>query len=1173
MRWFTLLGLFVLTALAGAADESKSKKADSGKASSTGEKNDRTAAARGLDKLKLPKNAVVVVCEKFEDALRLVPSLIVLTPEKYRELLNRIAELERKLKPDRPASPSTCKLKVLGASLDGELARIEAEFKFRADRDKTLIALGCQGANPKKPELDGKETLLRNGENGFVVEADAGEHVLTLELELPVAARGAGALGGGPDRGCKIELPRAAVTTLELEQLPAGVKEVRCNDLLVRRHGEILALGAADRLNLAWKKPALLTGRGPLLTAEGKITVRVEDRVIITEAELTLQDLSGQTSKWLLGTPPQTTVEVLPADERDGRGTSASVSSSKKNSEHVIQLKEASADSFRVLLQVNQRRAEGRIPIGAFRVLNAERQQATLLRQQGTLLVKAPADVRLEYHRPGGPRVTVSRRELTEEQRRAKVVAVFKYWNVPGRTKPAPRPAAAPPLLELELKTIKGVVETQVKHLLHLEAGEQGWQVQAVCTITATSQRAAVGALEVQLPRAWPDALAVLACWPRPGLPVNLALAAGTWGGSGQGALWPFGARYDLDRNASIADPIDAIDPAGTGAGRVSVKLVEKKEGKFTLTLSGVYQLSRGARRAVLELPRPLRTIDRGGEVEVRLPPEQELLVGEAGQEVPAAEGRTYRLATETAPDRVEFAWRPYRPELPVTVESDVTLTEGRGHVRQRLQLPTGAHRPRQLLLRLAGDLPAGPPTLRALGQSLHVTSGGRLEAGADADAWPVGLQLGRDRTLELEYDFPLAAAGLLRVPLLWPEQATRVDTRVRVWSEPGAGSGTVVALEGRRWREQKTEVVPGRDRLPALVLQGHERDLPLVLRLSRTALPPLASALVERGLIQVIAAPDGGQTYRARFRVRKFNSRTLDVALAGPGARLRSVLLDGKYLTPRKLPDGVSRLEIEPDRYPRPVILELIYQGAAEESASSAGPLANWLTTLHPPLLRGAVFLGRIRWQVERAPGEVVLNPADEAVTELAWGMQGWLLTPRPALTGAELEEWLTGTSASAPDEDGGPGLLCWQTVPQPLTLVHVSQKTWLLVCSLLLLALGLALSFVPLSHGPFRALCWMVVAALGLGAAAVAVLWPGVMPAVVYGCEPGFAVLVLVVAVQWMLQRRYRRQLVFMPGFTRLKPGSSLVRAGSSNRPREPSTVDVPPAPEKPGSVVSGP
>jgi hypothetical protein len=67
-------------------------------------------------------------------------------------------------------------------------------------------------------------------------------------------------------------------------------------------------------------------------------------------------------------------------------------------------------------------------------------------------------------------------------------------------------------------------------------------------------------------------------------------------------------------------------------------------------------------------------------------------------------------------------------------------------------------------------------------------------------------------------------------------------------------------------------------------------------------------------------------------------------------------------------------------------------------------------------------------------------------------------------------------------------------------------------------------------------------------------------VLPVVLYGIQPGVLVLVLVGGFLWLRQHRYRRQLVFMPGFSRTSPGSSVMRAGSSHRPRgEPSTVDA--------------
>jgi hypothetical protein len=95
---------------------------------------------------------------------------------------------------------------------------------------------------------------------------------------------------------------------------------------------------------------------------------------------------------------------------------------------------------------------------------------------------------------------------------------------------------------------------------------------------------------------------------------------------------------------------------------------------------------------------------------------------------------------------------------------------------------------------------------------------------------------------------------------------------------------------------------------------------------------------------------------------------------------------------------------------------------------------------------------------------------------------------------------------------------------------------------------------------------------------------VWPTLLAAVVYGCEPGAVVLVLFAGIQWLLHERYRRRVVFLPSFSRARTGSSNVRNGSSARPRgEPSTVDAPmpqpsslsPAPKPPpagqGSGVS--
>ena len=133
---------------------------------------------------------------------------------------------------------------------------------------------------------------------------------------------------------------------------------------------------------------------------------------------------------------------------------------------------------------------------------------------------------------------------------------------------------------------------------------------------------------------------------------------------------------------------------------------------------------------------------------------------------------------------------------------------------------------------------------------------------------------------------------------------------------------------------------------------------------------------------------------------------------------------------------------------------------------------------------------------------------------------------------------------------------------------MIQAPRQAWLLAVSALFLALALGLHLLPLSR-------WLVtVAALTVAMAlvTVAILWPTLVPWLLYGSQPGLVVLLFILLGQWMLRERYRRQMVFLPGFSRIKPGSSLSRGGSSVKTREPSTVDAPAqaAAAKPGAAV---
>jgi hypothetical protein len=1093
-----------------------------------------------LEALKLPPGGIFVLCD---DGVSLRPKSIQMTPERYQELMDQLEQARRLNKTEKPDLPSVCKLT---GQVDGDLVRLKAVFKFRTDRPRTLIALGCARAWPTAATLDdGQVPALQPGEDGLVLRVEnAGDHTATLDLALPWAPRG----GRGAERGFDLGLPRAAITLLDQFDLPADAAEVRIGGRLARvRRSEPAAtrlepwpLGPADRLEMTWKGAAAPAQKGPpLLEARGKITVRVSEAQVLTEVELTLTVTRGETDQWRIHVP-QGIPEVSRPQAFDERIQQIRPPT-QQNPVLTIKLKEASADPVQVAFQLRQPRPPGPIPLGPFLVEGT-------FSQRGTLDVRAPSDLRLHYLLGA----EVSQRDVPEEQRQAGTIASFNWWV----SQPPPNAVqSVPALVVLDVEAVKGAVEARAAHTLRWLPGRpderRGWRV--VTRIDVTPARTAVDRLEVAVP-----------------------------------------ADYEYDRDVG-ATPVSIVEDVTFDAANrtAQVRLAQKQAGPFSVTLTGFYPRpkSGGARpgreETTLELPRPAawgldrgegdrrpggRTplLDRGGEITVQLPEGLELL-GHPPRTGPAGREYGWQIERLTAP--VRLAWQPHRPDVTVRALADVTLREHQAWVRHRLHYHFPQAAPGQVRFRVPAAV-AGP---------VRVTEGGQAESDGPAPgkAGALAVALARPTRddgylVTLEYTVSLQAAAragkdgkraaepdgaaVFRVPLLQPEEATRGETTVRVWSDPGVRP----SLAGPSWEEAPTEVVPDRDALPDLVLRGGVAA-PLTLRLD-PSVTALAAAVVERALVRVAVAANGYQAYRARFLVGKLHARQLDLHLPVPLARMNlEVRLDGKLVPVRLVDDGgkevevgrTVRLRVEPDLYTGPVVLDVRYQADSVRGDARGGLAA----VLQPPAVAGAVLLGRTCWQVDLPPGWLPLCGGTGLTVEQHWDRRGWLLAPGPAAGNAELEGWFLGTDASGPAEEGEPALVGWQTTPGPFTLVPVPQQVWLLACSLGLLAAGLVLFFAPLP----RVVFWVIASLLGVAVGAAGVLVPAALPAVVYGCEPGAVVLLLVLAVQGLLHHRYRRQVIFMPGFSRPKTGSSLLRGGSSHRrqepPREPSTIDEPP------------
>ena len=265
-----------------------------------------------------------------------------------------------------------------------------------------------------------------------------------------------------------------------------------------------------------------------------------------------------------------------------------------------------------------------------------------------------------------------------------------------------------------------------------------------------------------------------------------------------------------------------------------------------------------------------------------------------------------------------------------------------------------------------------------------------------------------------------------MSIPLVQPPAGTRVETKVRVWADPGV---QVHAADNDAWVRLPAEVLPEKDSLPALVLRSVHPKSALALKQRRSTEAAVASVVIDRALVQVTLADEGYQNYRVRFLIARVGARHIDLDMPAPLSGLNlEVTLDGKKVSldaidaNGKVVDNgsVLRLGVEPDLYTRPVILDMHYQLAPGRARGKGA----FHSTLTPPEPRGDVFLGRVRWQVVTPQGWLALQLGGGYQAEQRWEWHGGLLSPHPAVNAADLERWL-GVPCHGMDavEEGAPG------------------------------------------------------------------------------------------------------------------------------------------------------
>jgi hypothetical protein len=1094
-------------------------------------------ARLSLDKLKLPANAVIIVIEKLQEAAEMIPRAIYVSPEKYQEWQDRIRQLEQQLKAEK-TTPHSCQL---SGRVEGDYVSLRANFTFATQQPRTTVVLGLQGAHlVDEGDLDKTAPQLEYGDDGFIVRVDKeGPHQLSLNLTIPLSWKRSQGLGNAVERGFELGLPGAPATTLALD-LPAGIKDLRVDDVLKKGKAKgkwETTLGPAKQVAIAWREPLAQPGSGSLLTLDAQIVVKLEEAGAQLQAELTLGDLRGQAKEWRLLLPPGVTptVKSLPAAAYQW------LSPDGKNPHHVLQLKEPIAEPIGVTLQANVAWPAAKLTVGPFTLAGASQ-------QRGTVLVQATPNAlrgqRLVYHRFGD----VTQLNLPKSSPGADNLAFFRYSIA------ASGPAASKAPLALEFKASSGLAETQTDHTVRLKGEPDAWFVETTTRIQAKSLGEIADFLDVQLPRSRFPGLESLGITPWLSFPASCPWPSALPFLGGTAWALPLELRWE-DEGSEQTGP--------GGARRAKLKWSRPNGKQQLLTIHGKYAVPPGHRRIQMELPRPLGSLDHGGSLSVASGPLVELLAGPPGAEEAVPDRHQWQRQTDAAPATVDLAWRPYQPSFPVFAVVDVTVYEHSAHVRQHLQFTmpggNGVSPAKNVRLQL-------PKTLA----QVAVESGGKLLGEPQPGSgwlWATPLVDAAGKSdLVLEYDVPLPERepadgprpAPWNVPLIWPEAATRQEAKVRVWCAPGTIPS--LAVNAGPWHDRGIESVPARDSLPALVVYGAGTAVPLALSVQPSSATVLATLVCDRTLVQVHIDEEGNQSYRVRFLVRKLAARSLTLELPVPvrgerGDNLQAVRfgLDRQEkvlhwtsvgnIATIKLPSEL------PNFQGQQVFLDVEYK----LPASIAEGKRFGSTLLAPPRWHGDVLPGTVRWQVDLPGDQVAIVMDGNAVLDNRWNLHGGLVTPEASVSHADLETWLTGREGT---ESTPVSLAYWRPGLTTQRLIHVPRPWWLLLCSGVVLAAGLALMLLPLARWFFG----LVVTALIACGAATALLWPALVPPILYGCEPGLGVLAALIVVQWLLQERYRRQVVFLPGFARKPVGSSLTRAGQPASKREPSTVDAP-------------
>lgn len=1025
---------------------------------------------------------------------------ILLTPQEHQKLLDQIDQLKKQLAGRKGVPPSGCALRAkIEKRGEAAVVAIKLTYSFRTATPNVAVSLGARRSFLVAATLDGnKLPVLDTVDDGFAVLVEsAGDHAMVLDVECPIASRGA-----KPEIGFELGLPRAAITTLIFEPPPGAARVslgTRISDAIkppeTRRvsgldvkalappqpNRDPYPLGPVESLEVTWEPAATTPVADGVQTVEIDVVALLAEGFVETTAKLRLR---GSSRSWRVAAPADAalTVDRAPGStipeptSTDSPALTKPTDANKPVWKIDLPAGTTGAD-WLVTAVVRSPRPKlpdplhgGPFVLGPFAALDAAR-------QTGTVRVTTAANTRLVCKHGPDLRQDALPAPTSDDES----AAFFRFATGPSGNAPP-----ALPLLTVEATPLAGKLVVRPTYKLTLT--DAGWSVRAELRVIPI--RRSINSLTIELPASWRG--------PEVSPPEIV-----------EGSL-----QLKADGPRQVAE----------------VRLAAEYKQPFDVVLTASVPLERAAREAAILLPRFPNATERDAVVAISTPDGLELRgVGhEWDGDQPAAwgqplavstgsDGKPLKVATaiggkfERGLSRLDLAWTPYRPPLTADVRAEVVVHETQVVVSQRIGLRSLEGIPHSIRFQGAAEAKSLPP-FDPLGPGVwsYSTTGDVKEA-----------------SIKFEFAIPLPprpADGTPRklpIALVLPTGASRTDSVVRVWMS--SSTGRTVMAEPGAWRELPPEPVPERDALPALTLAGSGSDLPLVLGIA-DAESGAATVWVDRCLLQA-STGDDGISYRARFLLRRWLSDAVEVslpeALAGT---VPEVYLDEP---PRRANATVSssgservlRVSLPEARPGRGVVLDIRFKlpNVTGEEAVYVAPR---------PI---AAFAGPVRWQVTGPSGTVPLVLGGR--TEQRWRTRYGMVMPLPAAS-EDLEKWFQTGTGDGTGAGSADAVVVRMTGPDSLQVFHVPRLNLVIGCSVGFLILGLLVARLPGGiAGPLVALV--------AGAAAIAaVLYPQPAAQCASAAGPGAAALVLVLIVQTATRWYYRQRVTYLPGFSRTRP-----------------------------------